>query len=123
MSKKSQVREKISFEIQRFLKEKNISKAQFGRMLGVTATSINRYIKMECVMEIELIPQFCNLVNISLYDIFSIEEEKYSQEEKELINKYRNDKNISILLKEYETDSQWKKTIDYLLFLKENSKH
>lgn len=123
MSKKSQVREKISFEIQRFLKEKNVSKAQFGRMLGVTATSINRYIKMECVMEIELIPQFCNLVNISLYDIFSIEEEKYSQEEKELINKYRNDKNISILLKEYETDSQWKETIDYLLFLKENSKH
>lgn len=123
MSKKSQVREKISFEIQRFLKERNISKAQFGRMLGVTATSINRYIKMECVMEIELIPQFCNLVNISLYDIFSIEEEKYSQEEKELINKYRNDKNISILLKEYETDSQWKETIDYLLFLKENSKH
>lgn len=122
MSKKSNVREKISFKIQRYLKEKNISKAQFGRMLGVTATSVNRYIKMECVMEIELLPKFCQLVNISLYDIFSLPEEKYSQEEKDLINTYRKDKNISLLLKEYEKDSELKRTIDYLLFLKESTK-
>lgn len=66
------IKESISKQIQKYLNEAKMSKTSLSELLGVTRTSINRWINCICASDIELFPKICEVLNISIFELLGL---------------------------------------------------
>ena len=101
------VKENICSCIDNWLTKSNVSNAAFGRKLGISGQSVKRWRDRECIPDATLLPIICDIFNISLSQLFGVEEKtlffdsQHCSDDtlKIIIDKYHNDPNFNSLLK------------------------
>lgn len=117
MNNKS-IKESISKQIQIYLKKTNITKTSLGEALGVTRTSINRWINCVCAPEIELFPKLCEILEISIFELLGLSlEDHLTKDEIEILHLYASSINFRILIDRYRSEESFKNEIDKIIEL------
>ena len=96
------VRNNICIILNKKLKnEKILSQKEFAGKLGVSQATITKWLNGFNAPDIELIPKICEILEVSLYDIFGICDPNISnQEERLLLKKIKNTPSLKeIILK------------------------
>ena len=75
----------------------NVTKKAFAEKFGVSSTSVIRWISEENAPTIELIPQICDYIGISI-DQFLGHTSVYNESEKKLLDMYRNDESFKVVV-------------------------
>ena len=83
--------------------------------LGVTQTSINRWLDGKCLPDIGLWFKLCNIMNISISTFLGIENsDSLSLRESEIIKYYQENLSFKTFIDKYFSDETFKTTIDSL---------
>ena len=83
--------------------------------LGVTQTSINRWLDGKCLPDIGLWIKLCNIMNISISSFLGIENSSsLSLRESEIIKYYQENLSFKTFIDKYFSDETFKTTIDSL---------
>lgn len=83
--------------------------------LGVTQTSINRWLDGKCLPDISLWLKLCNIMNISIFSFLGINNSNsLSLRESEIIKSYQEDLSFKNFIDKYFSDEKFKTTIDSL---------
>ena len=84
------INETISKNLRKFRKEKGLSQKEIGVKLKVGGATISSWEKGNTQISIEMLYEFCKIVNKSITEIMEIEENKeLSRKENELLKNYR----------------------------------
>ena len=84
------INETISKNLRKFRKEKGLSQKEIGEKLKVGGATISSWEKGNTQISIEMLYEFCKIVNKSITEIMEIEENKeLSRKENELLKNYR----------------------------------
>lgn len=115
----STVRANVSKYIVEYLDKTKTSKAALGKKLGVTATSINRWIDCVCAPDIDLLSKISEVINVSVLDLLGIgSEPELTPEGIKLIKEYTTNSSFKNLVDRYLSDESFKNSIDYIVNLK-----
>ena len=80
----------ICKKIDEWLNEhKEISCASFARELGLTDSSIFRWRAGTCAPDTSLLPKICEIMNITLSELFGLSKSGSTSEEERLLTAYR----------------------------------
>ena len=110
------IKESISKQIQKYLNDTKMSKTSLSELLGVTRTSINRWINCICAPDIELFPRLCEVLNISIFELLGLSiEDHFSTNEVEILNMYYNNMNFRHLIDRYRSDKTFRNELDKVL--------
>ncbi len=60
----------IPERIREYRKERNISQASFGEILGVTAQAVSKWERGECYPDITFLPDLARVLSCSVSDFF-----------------------------------------------------
>lgn len=83
--------------------------------LGVTQTSINRWLDGKCLPDISLWLKLCNIMDISISTFLGIDNSNsLSLRESEIIKTYQEDLSFKNFIDKYFSDEKFKTTIDSL---------
>jgi len=83
--------------------------------LGVTQTSINRWLDGKCLPDISLWLKLCNIMDISISTFLGIDNSNsLSLRESEIIKTYQEDLSFKNFIDKYFSDEKFKATIDSL---------
>ena len=83
--------------------------------LGVTQTSINRWLDGKCLPDISLWLKLCNIMDISISTFLGIDNsDSLSLRESEIIKTYQEDLSFKNFIDKYFSDEKFKTTIDSL---------
>ncbi len=84
------IRENIQKNLIYFLKKRNISQKALADKLGTSKSTISGWIKGRCSPDIETIAKICDILNITVIELFGTDgTSNYSDLEREIINQYR----------------------------------
>lgn len=84
------INETISKNLRKFRKEKGLSQKEIGEKLKVGGATISSWEKGNTQISIEMLYEFCKIINKSITEIMEIEENKeLSRKENELLKNYR----------------------------------
>ena len=116
------VRKSISKYISEYLKKTNMSKAKFGKIFGVSATSVTRWIECICSPNIELIPKISEVINVPIQELLGVSEARdYKPSEVRIMKDYSSNMEFKDLVDRYMSDESFRKTIDYIVGLKDQT--
>ena len=115
----NEVRASISKCISEYLEKTGMPKAQFGKIFGVSATSVNRWIECVCAPDIELIPRMAEAMNVSIPELLgSKSDPDLKPEDAKLIKEYAANIPFRNLVNRYLSDGKFRESIDYIVGLK-----
>lgn len=113
------VRTSISNYISSYLERTKMPKAQFGKLFGVSATSVTRWIECVCAPDIELIPKLSEVMNVSIPELLGAESgPALKPDDVKLIKEYAANVPFKDLVNRYLNDESFRKSIDYIVSLK-----
>lgn len=121
MNETNNVRVSISNHINKYLEESKCSKTEFGKKLGVSRTSVDRWIACVCSPDIELLPKLSEVINVSIPDLLGVETisaNTLNPELTNLVKEYIASMSFKELVNRYMNDESFKKSIDYLVNIK-----
>ena len=75
---------KIGKFIAKKRKDKNITQSELAELLSITDRAISKWENGNCMPDISLIPKLCNILNITINDLFSGEVVDMKNNEKKL---------------------------------------
>lgn len=88
-----EIRDNIRRNLAYYLALKDISQKDFAERLGVSQSSVTCWIKGKNSPDIEIVAQICNLLEISVADLFGMDSRppfRASEKEQRMIMAYRN---------------------------------
>lgn len=116
----SAVRASISKCISEYLQKTGMPKAQFGKIFGVSATSVTRWIECVCAPDIELIPKLSEVMNVSIPELLGSEADPaLKPEDTKLIKEYAANIPFRNLINRYLSNEKFRESIDYIVSLKD----
>lgn len=116
MEENMKPRASISKYISRFLDESKMSKAAFGKLFGVTATSVTRWIECVCAPDIDLLPKISETLDVSIPELLGVGSEKpLSPSEAKVIKEYSSNMSFKQFVDLYMSDEHFRKSIDYIV--------
>lgn len=116
--KNSKIKTSISSHINNYLKDNKIKRTHFGTSLGVTLTTVNRWLDGVCIPEIELFPKICEMLDITIYDFIGIENPNaLTPDEKNLLTQYSSDISFRTLIDRYRSEEFFREIVNKLINL------
>ena len=108
------IKENIITNLQTWYKsQKFYTQKTLAAELGVTQTSINRWLDGRWLPDISLWTKLCNIMDISISAFLGIDNAKsLSPHETEIITKYQEDLSFKTFIDRYLSDENFKKVID-----------
>ena len=95
-----------------FNEHNEISCAAFARKLGLTDSSVFRWRAGTCAPDTSLLPQICEIMNISLSELFGLPLNTSLSEEERLLHTYRNNPEFKEFIDKYLNDNEFKTVIN-----------
>lgn len=110
------LKENIIKNLQTWYKSQKIyTQKTLAAELGVTQTSINRWLDGKCLPDIALWMKLCNIMNISISTFLGIDNStSLSVRESEIIRYYQENLSFKNFIDKYFSDEAFKTTIDSL---------
>ena len=103
----------ICKKIDEWLNEhKEISCASFARELGLTDSSVFRWRAGTCAPDTSLLPKICEIMNISLSELFGLPSNNSLPEEEKLLQSYRTNPEFKEFIDKYLNDNEFKQVIN-----------
>ena len=85
-----EIRDNIRRNLAYYLSARNISQKEFAEKLGVSQSSVTCWIKGKNSPDIEIVAQICDILGVSVIDLFGTDgTDNYSEQEKKIIALYR----------------------------------
>ncbi len=109
------IRETIRRNLKYYLERSPYTQAEIARMLGVSKTSVSKWMRGENSPNIELLEPLCELLSINITDVFEEHpepEEMLAPDERQLVTDYR----------EFNAEGK-EKVREYVADLKDNPKY
>lgn len=105
--------------IKDYLEKTNESYVKFAKALGVSDTSVKRWVNGVCSPDIDLLLPICEHINVSIFELFglSTNEDNLTNDEVQLLKLYAGSLDFKTLVNKYRSDSSFKEHIDYLVNL------
>lgn len=99
-----------------FNKQTKYSQSSLGKALGVSQTTVARWLERKCLPDISLWPALCEIMDITVAQLLKLDtsSSSLSHKESQLLNIYQNDLSFKSFIDKYLTDEAFKKTIDSL---------
>lgn len=111
-------RASISKYISQFLEESKMSKAAFGKLIGVTPTSVTRWIECVCAPDIDLLPKISEVLDVSIPELLGVGVEKpLTPSEVKVVKEYSSNMSFKEFVDLYMSDEDFRKSIDYIVSL------
>lgn len=88
------IRDNIAENLSFYLKERNITQKELATKLGVVQSAVTNWIKKDNAPDIEMVAKICDVLQITLNDLYGINNSDYSEIEKRIIHQYRNNPEI-----------------------------
>lgn len=111
------IKENICGKIDNWLSKTNdYSPTSFANMLGVSFTSVKRWRRRICLPDVSLLPKICEIMKISLYELFGIDDPlNLSEMDKQIIQNYHYDISFKRFIDKYLNDESFKTSINTLI--------
>lgn len=108
-TKLSDIKESICSHIDTWLSQhKEYTNQTFAKRLGVTNTSVIRWRKRVCIPDVDLFPDICNILGITLSAFLGYNDTTVlSQKEKELLALYRENDNFKGITDKYLSNQEF----------------
>lgn len=105
--------------IKDYLEETNESYVKFAKALGVSDTSVKRWVNGICSPDIELLLPICEHIHVSIFKLFglSTKEDNLTNDEVQLLKLYASNLNFKTLVNKYCSDQSFREHIDYIVNL------
>lgn len=105
--------------IKDYLEETNESYIKFAKALGVSDTSVKRWVNGVCSPDIDLLLPICEHINVSIFELFglSTNEDNLTNDEVQLLKLYASSLDFKTLVNKYRSDPSFKEHIDYIVNL------
>lgn len=115
-SKLSEIKESICSQIDSWLnKNKSYTSHSFAKALGVTDTSVMRWRKRICIPDVDLFPEICNILGITLSKLLGYEEPNIlSQKDKELLSTYNSNDEFKGIVDKYLSNQEFQAILNSL---------
>ncbi|WP_027398541.1 helix-turn-helix domain-containing protein [Anaerovorax odorimutans] len=85
-----EIRDNVTRNLCYYLSLKGISQKEFAKKLSVSQSAVTNWIKGKNSPDIEMVAQICDILEISVVDLFGTNSNiYYTDEEKEIIRQYR----------------------------------
>lgn len=99
-----------------FNKQKTYSQRSLAIKLGITQTTVARWLNRTCLPDISLWPSLCEIMDISISQLLKLNDENISltNKESQLLNSYQNDLSFKAFIDKYLSDETFKQTINSL---------
>lgn len=96
---------------------KEYNNASFGKLFGISNTSVIRWRNHECIPDINLFPKLCNIFGISLSSFLGVDDITESNNEKELVIRYRSNPPFKSFIDKYLLDEKFAEFINSIVNL------
>lgn len=107
------IREHITSFLQKWIKDNKVSDNAFANAIGVSAASVRRWRLGLCIPDIDLFPQICNYMNVSILAFVGLNEETFlSTKQKQILDKYNNTESFRIFIDKYLDNTEIQNAID-----------
>lgn len=98
-----------------FNNQKEYSQNSLGKKLGVSQTTVGRWLDRTCLPDISLWPALCAIMDMTISHFLKLEDSiSLSHKETQLITTYQNDLSFKSFIDKYLSDEAFKRTIDSL---------
>mgnify|MGYP003298223192 CR=1 FL=1 len=116
-SKLSDIKESICSHIDTWLSQhKEYTNQTFAKKLGVTDTSVMRWRKRVCIPNVDIFPDICNILGITLSAFLGYNDMTVlSQKEKELLTLYRESDNFKSIIDKYLSYQEFQNNLNSIL--------
>ena len=84
----------------------------FARELGLTDSSVFRWRAGTCAPDTSLLPKICEIMNISLSELFGLPSNNSLPEEEKLLQSYRTNPEFKEFIDKYLNDNEFKQVIN-----------
>lgn len=107
------IRKHITSFLQKWIKDNKVSDNAFANAIGVSAASVRRWRLGLCIPDIDLFPQICDYMNVSILDFIGFNEEtSLPKKQKQILDKYNNTKSFRIFVDKYLDNTEIQSAID-----------
>lgn len=97
---------------------KEYNNLSFGKLLGVSNTSVIRWRKHECIPDVNLFPKLCEIFGVSLNVLLGVDDSTTeSGSEKELVIRYRSNPPFKSFIDKYLQDEKFAEVINSIVNL------
>ena len=105
--------------IKDYLEATNESYVKFAKALGVSDTSVKRWVNGICSPDIDLLLPICEHINVSIFELFGLSTSTgdLSSNEIEMLKLYASSLDFKTLVDKYRSDLSFKEHIDYIVNL------
>ena len=98
-----------------FNNQKIYSQRSLGLKLGITQTTVARWLNRTCLPDISLWPALCDIMDITISQFFKLDNSgSLSNKESQLINAYQTDLSLKKFIDKYLADETFKQMINSL---------
>jgi len=85
------IRDNVKKNLGYYLSLKGISQKELAEKLNVSQSAVTNWIKGKNSPDIELVAEICEILNISVIELFGTDtNEQYTDTERQIISQYRN---------------------------------
>ena len=98
-----------------FYSQTTYSQMSLGKKLGVSQTTVARWLERKCLPDISLWPAICEIMDITIPQFLKLDSSSsMSNKESQLLNAYQNDLSFKSFIDKYLSDETFKQTINSL---------
>lgn len=98
-----------------FYNQTTYSQMSLGKKLGVSQTTVARWLERKCLPDISLWPAICEIMDITIPQFLKLDSSSsMSNKESQLLNAYQNDLSFKSFIDKYLSDETFKQTINSL---------
>ena len=98
-----------------FNNQKNYSQRSLGLKLGISQTTVARWLNRTCLPDISLWPALCDIMDITISQLLKLDNSGcLSNKESQLINAYQTDLSFKTFIDKYLSDETFKQMINSL---------
>lgn len=114
------IRKHITSFLQKWIKANKVSDNAFANTIGVSAASVRRWRLGLCIPDIDLFPQICDYMNVSILDFIGFDEKNsLPKKQKQILDTYKNSESFRIFIDAYLDNAEIQSAIDtFIKFLK-----
>ena len=118
----AKVREHLSEYLDNWMTENKVSNNKIAEALGVSDVSVRRWRLGECAPDLDLIPELCDYMNVSINELLGVDNKDISVEQIEFLRKYNTDESFRNLMDSIRDDDELRLSLNYILTLKNKNK-
>ena len=118
----AKVREHLSAYLDNWMTENKVSNNKMAEALGVSDVSVRRWRLGECAPDLDLIPELCDYMNVSINELLGVGNKDISVEQIKFLRKYNTDESFRNLMDSIRDDDELRLSLNYILTLKNKNK-